>query len=278
MKSDYLTQEELLYALEHEGLEVQERTLRFWIAKGVLEKPVKKPYKFADGRKKYFPTRVVGEITELLRLQEEGWKLTQIKKRLRTPIKAKQADSAEGEEMAKRLLADYLGNGEFKDRHRLIESADASTPEWRRVRNFLVARLSHFVGRKQAVRSVTSFMVGLSKRDIAKLLRRQTSRAVEDTLGLAESDAGEKWSRARAQELKKTLNALRPPEWTHHYPEPVLSRRLRRALTDTLAATESYLKKPLSKALETELESRLRQVRQLHSEVKASLEFLHQED
>ncbi len=172
MKANYLSQEDLLNTLEHEGLDVPERTLRFWVAKGVLEPPVRKPYKHADGRKKYFPVRVIGEITELLRLQTEGWKLAQIKKRLRTPAKATQNEDLSQEQLAKVFLEDYLGNGEFRDRQRNIDAADPSTPEWRKVRNFLVTRLSHFVGRKQAVPSVTSFMVGLSSREVKRLLRR----------------------------------------------------------------------------------------------------------
>ena len=70
MLTDYLTLEELLYTLEHEGLDVQERTIRFWIAKGVLEKPIRKPSKFSDGRKRYFPTKVVGEIHLILAAQK----------------------------------------------------------------------------------------------------------------------------------------------------------------------------------------------------------------
>ena len=111
MSSEYLTLEELLYALEHEGMEVQERTIRFWIAKGVLGKPLRKPFKFADGRVRYFPHKVVGEISDILRLQEEGWKLTQIKKRLRAPARATQKELPPAEQMAKIFLADFLGNG-----------------------------------------------------------------------------------------------------------------------------------------------------------------------
>ena len=76
MSSEYLTLEELLYALEHEGMEVQERTIRFWIAKGVLEKPLRKPFKFADGRVRYFPHKVVGEISDILRLAKTDGRLS----------------------------------------------------------------------------------------------------------------------------------------------------------------------------------------------------------
>jgi DNA-binding transcriptional MerR regulator len=267
MKSDYLTQEELLYSLEHEGLDVAERTIRFWISKGVLEKPLRKPYKFADGRTRYFPTRVVGEIQDILRLQEEGWKLTQIKKRLRTPSKAGLGEEAGAEELARRFLADFLSNGEFRDRTKMIDSADPSTPPWRRVRNFLVARLTHFVGRKQAVRSVTSFMLGLSKRDVAKLLRL-TSTGHEETVAPTVS-AVKKWTRLELEATQRALLSLQPPSWEGDNPEPILSRRLR-AEWDQLKRTTATRD---SVDLNT-LNLTLGRLRRLQEEVQASIAFM----
>lgn len=225
MYSNYLTSDELLYALEHEGMEVNERTLRFWISEGILEKPLRKPFKGADGRVRYFPKKVVGEIAQVLRYQEEGWKLTQIKERLRTPIRPTQDVSPEGEMLAKRFLADFIGNGEFKDRQRLIEGADPSTTHWRRIRNFLVARLTHMVGRKQAVRSVSSFMLGLSKRDMARLTRLVNP---VDTSGAPEQP--EK-SQVNVQALRNFLNNRTPPSWEgEEEPEPLFFRHLRARL------------------------------------------------
>lgn len=215
-------------------MDVQERTVRFWISKGVLEKPLRKPFKYADGRVRYFSKKVVGEISDILKLQEEGWKLTQIKKRLRAPAKAGQKELPAAEQLAKIFLADYLGNGEFRDRQKQIESADPSTPEWRKVRNFLVARLSKLIGRKQAVKSVTSFMLGLSKRDVAKLLRRNVKQS-----GPTESASVPSALSAREKlQLGKALSAFEPPEWKEDGPEPVLSLRLRQAVLDLERALE----------------------------------------
>lgn len=267
MKSDYLTQEELLYALEHEGLDVSERTIRFWIAKGVLEKPLRKPYKYADGRKRFFPTRVVGEILDIMRLQEEGWKLTQIKKRLRSPPKAAQVDEAEAQELARKFLADFLANGEFKDRQKLIDGADPSTQPWRRVRNFLVARLTHFVGRKHAVRAVTSFMLGLSKREVARLLRLTSGKP-----GLpapAVSGQARKWTRHELEATTEVVDTSELPSWSLQEPEPVLSRRLRAewaVLREVKALSEEVDLRTLNASLA--------RLRELHSEVKATLQFL----
>ena len=224
MSSHYLTFEELQYALEHEGLEVQERTIRFWIAKGVLEKPLRKPFKHADGRARYFPRKVVAEIMELLRLQEAGWKLKQIKSRLRAPVKVTQNELPTAEGMAKLLLSDYLNNGESRDKVRAFQAADPSTPQWRRLRNFLVARLSRFVGRKQAVRSVTSFMVGLSPRDVSKLLRRVEPGHEEDS------------HKVDSKHLTKALDKVVLPKWECPEPEPILSRRIRTVLQELRVA------------------------------------------
>jgi DNA-binding transcriptional MerR regulator len=267
MKSDYLTQEELYYSLEHEGLDVSERTIRFWISKGVLEKPLRKPYKYADGRKRYFPTRVVGEILDIVRLQEEGWKLTQIKKRLRSPVKVSQVDEAGAQELAKRFLADFLSNGEFRDRIKMIEGAESSTPPWRRVRNFLVARLTHFVGRKQAVRSVTSFMLGLSKREVAKLLRMTSNQPSGAAPAVKPEDR--KWTRGELELIAQTVSSLRPPHWGADAPEPIVSRRLRtefRQLEDAAQVDEKVDLRTLNGIL-----SRLRG---LHEQVRESSAFL----
>ncbi|MCA9779436.1 MAG: MerR family transcriptional regulator, partial [Candidatus Eremiobacteraeota bacterium] len=228
-----MSQEELMYALEHEGMEVAERTIRFWISKGVLEQPLRKPYKHADGRKKYFPTRVVGEIADILRLQEEGWKLAQIKRRLRTSVKPASPEAAGAEELGRRLLADFLSNGEFKDRVKMIDSADSATPAWRRVRNFLVARLTHFVGRKQAVRSVTSFMLGLSKRDTAKLLRLTSGQRSDQ---ITREEADKIWNAEEKRALRGVMRSLEQPVWGASTLEPLISRRLRKEISSLRAA------------------------------------------
>lgn len=263
MQSDYLSQEELMYALEHEGMEVAERTIRFWISKGILEQPLRKPFKHADGRKKYFPTRVVGEISDILRLQEEGWKLTQIKKRLREPVKSTTSAGAGAEELARQLLADFLSNGEFRDRVKMIDSADPATPPWRRVRNFLVARLTHFVGRKQAVRSVTSFMLGLSKRDTARLLRLTSGQ--RPTLELQGERTERVWAVGEKRALRAVLRGLELPKWKLAAPEPLFSRRLR----DELAV----LRQALLGGDDEQLNGCLSRVRALRLEVRAGLDF-----
>lgn len=224
MNSDYLTQEDLLNHLEHIGLDVPERTLRFWVTKGVLEAPLKKPYKHADGRKKYFPTRVVSEISEIIKLQQEGWKLTQIKLRLRSPAKVNQTEQPNTEQMAKLLLEDYLNNGEFRDKLKTLDASDPSTPPWRKMRNFLVARLTHFVGRKQAVRAVTSFMVGLSGREVKKLLRRGAGKTADTVEHTATQPSPEPAT------LRQALKQLTPPDWSGAEKEPLLSLRLRDCL------------------------------------------------
>lgn len=79
---DWFSQDELLAELSRVGITLPERTLRFWVANGVLSAPIKKPYRGADGRVGYFPREALTLVPEILRLQSEGWKLRQSKARL----------------------------------------------------------------------------------------------------------------------------------------------------------------------------------------------------
>lgn len=176
---DWFSQDELLAELKRVGIAVPERTLRFWVANGVLPSPIKKPYRGADGRVGYFPREALTLVPEILRLQSEGWKLRQIKARLaqvqelpKTPRSEPQEPSDSGQELATRYLQDLLSDTESRDRRRCFASPAAPSSELRQVRHYLVARLERWVGRSAAVRATSAFLLGLSRRDFQRLVSR----------------------------------------------------------------------------------------------------------
>ena len=176
---DWFSQDELLAELSRVGITLPERTLRFWVANGVLSAPIKKPYRGADGRVGYFPREALTLVPEILRLQSEGWKLRQSKARLaqtqdlpKTTKPAAQEPSDGGQEWATRYLQDLLSDTESRDRRRCFASPAAPNSELRQVRHYLVARLERWVGRSAAVRATSAFLLSLSRRDFQRLVSR----------------------------------------------------------------------------------------------------------
>lgn len=174
--SEWLTQEELLAELGHAGIAVAERTLRFWVSKGVLSAPVRKPYRGADGRVGYYPRETLALVPRILKLQEEGWKLQQIKQRLaESPApsgKPGQVAWKEGEQAARLYLADLLTDSEARDRRRCFSGAGAADSDLRQLRHYLVARLERWLGRGTAVRATSAFLLELSEKDLLRLSAR----------------------------------------------------------------------------------------------------------
>lgn len=174
--SEWLTQDELLAELGHAGITLAERTLRFWVSHGVLASPVRKPYRGADGRVGYYPRETLALVPRILKLQEEGWKLRQIKERLAEPASpaAKPGQTAwkEGEEAARRYLADLLTDSDVRDRRRCFSGAGAAASDLRQLRHYLVARLERWLGRSTAVRATSAFLLKLDEKELRRLSAR----------------------------------------------------------------------------------------------------------
>ena len=240
--NDWLTQEELLAELGHAGITLAERTLRFWISNGVLAAPVRKPYRGADGRVGYYPRETLALVPRVLKLQEEGWKLRQIKLRLEegaTPAsRATQVAWQEGEQAARRYLSDLLSDTESRDRRRCFSSSGAPASELRQLRHYLVARLERWLGRSTAVRATSAFLLELDEKEVRRLqarLRVGSSQRAEEGAG-QESPAPVAFpspARAReiAQDVGQAVQGLRA--WLDRPNPPLLLRRALSALEET---------------------------------------------
>lgn len=243
---DWLSQEELLQELERAGIALPERTFRFWVANGVLASPVKKPYRGADGRVGYYPRETLNLIPQILQLQEEGWKLRQIRQRLEQPESpsragkpSSQAPTEGGQEWATRYLHDLLSDTESRDRRRCFSSPGAAHSELRQVRHYLVARLERWIGRSAAVRATSAFLLSLSQRDFQRLvsrLRIPSSLRLAQALASAEPSGQESISVPSKEQLpglRKSLGQQRArlEQYREHPRAPVLLERTLASLT-----------------------------------------------
>lgn len=77
---DLLTLEEVLARCEQQGLEVSERTFRYYAVLGLLPRPVKRPD--GDARVHYYEPHVLERLAEIRKLQADGHSLKQVKKLL----------------------------------------------------------------------------------------------------------------------------------------------------------------------------------------------------
>jgi len=74
---DYLTLEDVLREAVHLGLELSERTFRYYNVLGLLPRPVKLPS--GDARVHYYPREILTRLQDIRKLQNEGYSLKQIK-------------------------------------------------------------------------------------------------------------------------------------------------------------------------------------------------------
>ena len=289
---DWLTQDELLQELGRNGIELSERTFRFWIAQNVLDGPVKKPYRGADGRVGFYPRRVLTLIPEVLRLQEEGWKLRQIRLRLSAPpepVKVVEKSVSQqppeqnesGQTWAERYLQDLLSDTESRDRRRCFSSTGAASSELRQVRHYLVARLERWVGRSIAVRATSAFLLNLSQRDFQRLLSRlrvPTSVRLAQLVAQTEAEPAlhqfpENDTRARLlQTVELHQEALN--NWKDYPKAPVLLSRTLETVQDLHQLLQASESSPES--LER-LNQTLSKLAEIEQQAQADLAFLQLE-
>ncbi len=82
MESGLLSLEDVLAESEKLGLEVSERTFRYYAVLGLLPRPVKRPPGSGDARVHYYEVGILDRLRQIRGLQAEGHSLKQVKKLL----------------------------------------------------------------------------------------------------------------------------------------------------------------------------------------------------
>lgn len=79
MSEELLTLEGVLSRAAAVGLELSERTFRYYAVMGLLPAPVKRPSGTEDARVHYYPAEIIDLLLEIRNLQAQGYSLKQIK-------------------------------------------------------------------------------------------------------------------------------------------------------------------------------------------------------
>lgn len=277
--SDWLTQEELLKELEQTGIDLPQRTLRFWVAKNLLPQPLRKPYRGADGRVGYYSRDILAVISRILSLQDQGYKLSQIQKLL----SAKEEDDSKAKlsqdvdlkagDYAARYLQDLLSDSDSRDRRRYFAEGGMGANQLRRVRHYLVARLERWLGRKIAVRSTSSFLLGLSPKDMRKLLARLKLASSSRELNTSSSEDGTVLG-AKCKDKELAIDVLRDIALDL---EPSLKRSLlARRTYATISRLEKLVLDPGTDP-SSELILELKKLDAILEQAQANLEFIKDE-
>lgn len=82
MPEEFLTVEDVLDRARSLGIDLSERTFRYYSVMGLLPRPSKLP---GDGRVHQYPPTILARLEEIRRLQAGGLPLKQIKKHLDNP-------------------------------------------------------------------------------------------------------------------------------------------------------------------------------------------------
>ena len=80
MAETFLALDEVLSGAARLGLELSERTFRYYAVLGLLPKPIKRPEGTSDGRVHHYPPEILDRLNEIRSLQNRGYSLKQIKK------------------------------------------------------------------------------------------------------------------------------------------------------------------------------------------------------
>lgn len=94
------------------GLDVSERTVRFYVSRGLIDKPIKNPYAGADGRVAFFPRESLKKLRRVQQLINEGYKLEQIGRLLekKSTPSLRQATSAQKDDWRRQVAGRYLND------------------------------------------------------------------------------------------------------------------------------------------------------------------------
>ncbi|MEW6277933.1 MAG: MerR family transcriptional regulator [Candidatus Eremiobacterota bacterium] len=176
MARDYLTLSELYEQAQELGLELSERTLKYYMARGLLPKPEKAPFPDADGRVSYFHRDSLKRVRRIVQLKNQGLTLDQIRKVLerKETEPLKQLTSPEDDwrrQVAFRYLHQHGGEEARRARMEFLASVLGTDREdllQRSARRYLARLLTPLVGEAEAARYVDEFFFGLTPRELSR--------------------------------------------------------------------------------------------------------------
>ncbi len=227
----YLTLSELVRSLEALGLEVSERTVRYYVRSGLIPKPLKDPFPGADARVRYYPRDAVLRIRRIREWQQAGYSLAQIKE-FGESGPGPRPGQLENRGDWRRLVARRFLRGWYGQRRRMIEA--------------------EFVARVQSESSTWLLEEAGKERlreELGLLMEPEAARSLVDYAFFEMSDKERRVWRARFQRWRPKPPAPSDPE---RWSEAVLVGPYRRLLGDFLigAVPPEALSAPLVRARE----------------------------
>lgn len=233
------------------GLDVSERTLNYYIARGLLPKPIKKPFVGADGRVAYLPAEALKHLRKILKLKEEGLKLEQIRRTMEGKGTAL-ADPQQKDHWQRELVYRYLRHlpaGHYKPARLQLTTRLSGSEKKLQVedlKTFQIATLSPLVGEVEAQRWVQQFYLQLPERELQKHLhqvRREHLHRGED------SESAEVAQRVRQVVVDHLLHRISRQQ-LQDFLEP-LRQRLRQAQRELVADSRGFVTSGLKAALDS---------------------------
>ncbi len=98
----YLRPDEVIERARSQGIDLNDRTLKYYVSLKLLPEPERAPFNGADGRLRYFPIEIMSRLRHIQKYKEQGFSLTQIQKFLVNRAPASLRRMAEVEEQSGR--------------------------------------------------------------------------------------------------------------------------------------------------------------------------------
>jgi len=228
------------------GLDVSERTLNYYIGRGLLPKPIKRPFVGADGRVAYLPVDALKQLRKILKLKDEGLKLEQIRRTLEGKGSAP-SDPAEKDSWQRELVFRFLRHlpgGHYKPA-RLLVATRLSGNQRLQVEDlkvYQIATLAPLVGEEEATRWVHQFYLQLPERELHKHLHAVTREHLQRG---QDGEIGDIFQRVRQSVVDHMLNRLTSQQLEDYL--EALSSRLRQLQDSPLEG--AYLQQGLDECL-----------------------------
>ena len=215
----YLSTEEVLAESRKLGLEVSERTLKYYVSLGLLPKPGKHPSGQVDRRVLFFPAEVLSTLEQIRRLKQEGFSLEQVRQfqageALPDLESLARGRDLEGSRLAEKVIR-ALGSDEVRQAYRDFLALPGEAPDeaLRRVgQDFYRRVLASLVGPEEADRTIARTFRGLTPAQWEKRLaplKKMREAMPKGAPGLREDSLGRTLT-SRLEELANQLLAGQP--------------------------------------------------------------------